>query len=184
MRRDVSGQFKDCAIVTVDGDRMFVYTASRDQAEEAADAIEEEARTRAWPLTIDLRRWHPDAEEWKDPRVPMPSDVASKRKERDLLMERERQDTIARGYPEFEVRADLRSHHDAVLLADELREDGLPVVRRWRYLVLGAEDEDSAKSLADFIHQAAPDDAEVKVEGSLAAVRGGAPPKLFSTLTL
>ena len=73
-----------------------------------------------------------------------------------------------RGYPEFEVRVDLSSRHNAVRLSEQLQREGLPTVRRWKYLLVGATDEDSAKALATRIRGEAPTDSRVKVEGTWA----------------
>jgi hypothetical protein len=149
LRHDLSRTFHDRVIVTVDGPRVFLYAGTRGQAEKARDAIEEEARVRDWAIDVYFRCWHPIAEEWEDPDLSLPDDDAARRSEREELMMRERDETADRGYPEFGVRADLYSRHDAVALTDQLRDEGLPVIRRWRYLLVGATDEDSAKELAD-----------------------------------
>ena len=47
-----------------------------------------------------------------------------------------------------------------------LRAEGLPAVRRWKYLVVGATDEDSAKALATRLEGEAPAGSKVTVEGS------------------
>ncbi len=74
-------------------------------------------------------------------------------------------------YPEFEVRAELNSRHDAVTLTERLRDEGLLPVRRWRYLLVGATDEDSATELAAHIKTEIPSGGQVKVEGTVAAAR-------------
>ncbi len=70
------------------------------------------------------------------------------------------------GEPEFEVRVDLPSHREAVRFAEHLRAEGLPAVRRWKYLVVGATDEDGARALATRLESEAPSGSEVVVEGS------------------
>jgi hypothetical protein len=40
------------------------------------------------------------------------------------------------------------------------------VIRRWKYLILGADNEDEAIALAKIIRQAAPARASIRVEGS------------------
>ena len=161
---------------------MFLYAGTREQAERAQDAIEVEARQHEWRLEVDLRHWHPIAEEWEDPDKPLPSDDAARLAERAELMAREREDTAARGYPEFEVRVDLPSHHEAVRLSDQLRQEGLPTVHRWRYLLVGATDEDSAKALAGRIRAEAPIGSRVNVEGTWAIVNAEQPPNPFAVL--
>lgn len=180
LKHDLSRQFRDRIIVSVDGARVFLYTGTRDQAEKARQAIEADARSRGWEVEINLRRWHPIAEEWQDPALPLPSGEHSLHVEREQLMKRERQETENRGYPEFEVRAQLASHHDTISLVNQLCEEGLPVVHRWKYLLVGATDEDSANEIARHLRAEAPNGAVVRVEGTVAAVRGARRPSAFS----
>ncbi len=86
--------------------------------------------------------------------------------EHEELIAAERQQLEETGEPEFEVRVDLPSHREAVHFAEQLRAEGLPAVRRWKYLVVGAADEDSAKALATRLEGEAPAGSKVTVEGS------------------
>ena len=167
---DLSEEFGDRLIVSQDGPRLFVYAATEEQLERAKDALGQEARRQGWRVSVDVRRWHPIEEEWVDPGVPLPDDDAARRAERESLMQRERAETAKRGYPEFEVRVTLPSHHAANALAETLRDEGLIVVKRWRFLVIGATDEDSAKALAEKIRSEAPSESEAEVEGTIQAV--------------
>ena len=161
---------------------MFLYAGTREQAEKARDAVEAEARQHGWAFDVDFRHWHPTAEEWEDPDKPLPEDDAARLSERGALMEHEREETAKRGYPEFEVRIDLPSRHDAAALSEQLRAEGLPAVHRWRYLLVGAADEDSAKALAERIRDDAPSGSRVKVEGTSAAAYAERPPNPFAVL--
>ena len=60
-------------------------------------------------------------------------------------------DALAAGQPGWEVHVQLRWHRQAVELAERLQAEGHPVIRRWRYLVLGANNEDDASALAGAI---------------------------------
>ena len=55
-------------------------------------------------------------------------------------------------------------------MADRLRDEGMPVVQRWRAVLVGAADEDSAAQLAERLKGEAPAGSEVTAEGSLRAV--------------
>lgn len=170
LRHDLSEAFHDRVIVTQDGGRVFLYAGTREQAQKAGDAVETEAREHGWVVDVDLRHWHPIAEEWEDPEKALPVDDDENGMEREALMMRERDETTKRGFPEFEVRADLPSRHDAVRLCRQLRKEGLPAVHRWKYLLVGASDEDSAKALAEQIKKEAPAGSQLNVEGTWAAV--------------
>jgi hypothetical protein len=169
-------------IVTQDEDLVFLYAGTREQAEKVRDLVEAEARQHLWTVDVDLRRWHPIAEEWKGPDELLPVDKDARQAEREALMAREREDATKRGYPEFEVRVDLLSHHDAVHLAEQLVAEGLPTVRRWKYLVVGVTDEDSDKALAERIRGEAPTGSRVEVEGTWAAVYATYPSNPFAVL--
>ncbi|MGN6816235.1 MAG: hypothetical protein ACTHK3_09140 [Solirubrobacterales bacterium] len=117
-------------------------------------------------MESDLRRWHPIAEEWESPDRPLPRDDAAKRAEREALMARERREADERGYPEFEVVVELPSHREAHELAERLEGEGVRCVRRWKYIVIGATDEDSAKRLAGQIRGEAPAGSKVIAQGT------------------
>jgi hypothetical protein len=182
LEHDLSEAFHDRVIVTRDGAWVFLYAGTREQAERAREVIEAEARQHGWALDVDFRHWHPTAEEWEDPDKPLPENDAVKLAEREELMAREREETAKRGYPEFEVRVDLPSRHDAIGLSEQLRKEGLPAVHRWRYLLVGATDEDSAKALAERIQNEAPSGSRVKVESTWAAAYAERPPNPFAVL--
>jgi hypothetical protein len=64
----------------------------------------------------------------------------------------------------FEVRVQLPTHRAAVALASRLQAEGYPVVRRWRFLVAGANNADQAEEFAARIRQEAPAGAVVSIE--------------------
>ena len=96
--------------------------------------------------------------------------------------ESEHADEVTEGYPEWEVRVECHSHHDTNTLADKLEAEGVQSVRRWRYLLLGALDEDSARALAERIKAELPEGCTITVEGTLPAVTSGMPPNPFAVL--
>jgi hypothetical protein len=180
LEHDLDAAFADRLILSRDGADVFLYAGSRDQAERARDAVLDLARRNGWQLEPQLTHWHPAAEEWEDPDKPLPEGDAAALSEHEELIARERQETEERGYPEFEVRVDLPSHRDAAELAKRLRGEGLPSVHRWRFLLIGATDEDGAKELATRIESEAPAGSTVKVEGTWAAVYKERPPNPFA----
>ena len=149
LEHELSDAFHDRLIVSGDGPRVFVYAGTREQAERARDLIAKLATTHGWTLDAELTHWHPEAEEWEDPDLPLPESDAARVAEHEELIAAEREQLAESGAPEFEVRVDLPSHREAVRFAELLRAEGLPAVRRWKYLVVGATDEDSAKAAGD-----------------------------------
>ena len=163
---DLQKSFGDRLIVSGDGADVLVYAGERGQADAAADAIRAIAGEHGWDVEFELRRWHPEAEEWEDPDTPLPVTEAERAAEHAQLVEREREETAERGYAEYEVKVHCSSHRDTVKLADRLREEGLPIVRRWKYLLVGASDEDAANALAERLRAEAPAGATVTAEVS------------------
>jgi hypothetical protein len=163
---ELSLAFHDRVIVSRDGARTFAYAGTREQAERAGDFIAKLAEQRGWSAVTELKHWHPLAERWEEPDLPLPADDAARVAEHEELIAAERGELEERGAPEFEVRVDLPSHREAVRFAERLRAEGLPAVRRWKYLVVGAADEDSAKQLAARLRSEAPGGSEVATEGS------------------
>jgi len=74
------------------------------------------------------------------------------------------------------------SHHETRKLADQLEQEGLRLVRRWHYLLLGAADEDEAKTLAARIRREAPEGCEVTAKGNLLEVYEEGPQNPFAVL--
>jgi hypothetical protein len=166
LEHELSDAFHDRLIVSGDGPRVFVYAGTREQAERARDLIAKLAARHSWELSSELTHWHPEAEEWEDPDLPLPDSDAARVAEHEELIAVERRRLAETGEPEFEVRVDLPSHGEAGRFAEMLRAEGLPAVRRWKYLVVGATDEDSAKALATRLEGEAPAGSKVTVEGS------------------
>ncbi|HEY8810826.1 MAG TPA: hypothetical protein VIM28_12480 [Solirubrobacterales bacterium] len=182
LEHDLSDAFHDRVIVSRDGARVFLYAGTREQAERARGAVEADAKQHGWAVDVEFRHWHPTAEDWEDPDKPLPEDDAAKLVEREALIAHEREEAARTGHPEFEVRVDLPSRHDAVRFSERLREEGLPTVHRWRFLLVGATDEDMANDLAERIRNEAPSGSRVKVEGTWAAAYAERPPNPFAVL--
>jgi hypothetical protein len=163
---DLSAAFHDRVIVTRDGTTVFLYAGDREQAEGARALVEDFAQREKEELAVDFRRWHPEAQDWRPADEPLAEDAAARAAEHHARIARERAEVEKQGYPEYEVRVDLPSRREAEKWADRLREEGLPTVHRWRFVLVGATDEDSANALAERIRAEAPAMAKVAVEGT------------------
>ncbi len=167
-------------IVSVDAHELFLYAGSREQAQAATEAVRGLAAKSGATLEVELRRWHPVAEEWADPDQPLPEDGSAADAEHQELIEQEREESSERQAAEYEVRVETASHHETVALAEQLDALGVPHLRRWRYLLVGAADEQAAAALADQIRGLAPAGSSVEVEATLAAVAQDAPANPFA----
>jgi hypothetical protein len=119
--------------VTRDGSTVFVYAASRLEAESAQGAVDAELRELGTtPTRAILEHWLADEERWDD----------------EPPQETWEEETIDRGYAPWEVRVDARSRAEADALADRLEADGHAVVRRFSFVIVGAASEEEARQLA------------------------------------
>jgi hypothetical protein len=180
LEHDLDSAFADRVVISRDGGELFCYTDSREQAERVAELIAKLAAEHGWHLATELRRWHPTAEQWEDPDKPLPVGDAELEAEHEELIEDEDQESSARGYPEYEVKIDCTSRHEAKQLAKKLRGEGIPTVVRWRYVLVGALDEDSADAIAERLRNEAPPGCTVTAEGTLQAVYDDQPPNPFA----
>ncbi len=174
-RHDLGDAFQDRVVVSHDGERVFAYAATREQADAAARVINSVAAERQWQITTELRRWHPVAEQWEDPDAPLPQSDAELVNERDQAMQAERDESRSRGFPGFEVRVRAPSREDARQLADRLRGEGIECVQRWEFVVIGAADADTARALAERIRGEAPPGSQVRAEASISEAAAEAP---------
>jgi hypothetical protein len=152
---------------SVDGPRLFLYADTEDAAREADRVVREVLALRQLNAECTLDRWHPVAQEWQDASVPLPETREALAAEHERLIESETEQSRETGQAAWQVRVELPSLRAAVELGGRLRADGHPVVRRWKYLILGADNEDDAVALAQMIKQAAP--ANTSIQASLAA---------------
>jgi hypothetical protein len=164
-----SNSLHDRVIISRDADELFCYGGTREQVDAAHELIQKLADEHGWKPAFELRHWHPVAEQWEDPDVPLAEDDAARAAEHAELIEQERKEVAEQQYPDFEVRITCHSHRDAAQLSQKLRDEGVPNVHRASYVLVGATDEDSANALADRLRAEAPEGSEVHVEGSAAA---------------
>jgi hypothetical protein len=166
LEHDLSRAFHDRVIVSNNGTTIYLYAGDREQAEKARVLVERLTQEDEEEIGVTFTRWHPEAEEWRPADEPLPADADTRAAEHAARVARERQESEANGYPEYEVRIDLPSHKEAEEFAERLRGEGLPTVHRWKYVLVGASDEDSANQLAERIRGEAPADSSVAVEGT------------------
>lgn len=180
LEHDLETAFGRRVIVSHEGERIYLYAGDRAQLERAHGVVQGQLDQKGWDARFDLRHWHEDAEDWEDPDAAEPTTAAEKEAEHERLMKAEDEEAAARGgLAEFEVRVEFPSHREAKEFAAKLEDEGLEPVRRWRYMVVGAADEDAANELADRIRAEAPADSKVTAEGSLAAAWRERPPNPF-----
>jgi hypothetical protein len=156
-------------VVTGDGSHVFLYTATLKQAQVAERVVREvlSEQDDLHATVSPIMRWHPVEERWEDASDALPrtrQEVDTEHARWEEQQEREAQEL---GFAEWEVRVDLASHRDAVEFASRLEAEGIsPIVRRWKYLLIGTETDDDARALAERLRAEAPSGATVKAEAS------------------
>jgi hypothetical protein len=123
--------------VSRDGDELFIYAESREQAARARQIVQAELdEERLTAVVTEPERWLADEERWSD-EPPEPGFE---------------EEILARGYAPWEVRVECKSHDEAQELADQLEAEGHSVVRRFMYVIVGASSEEEARDLARRLH--------------------------------
>jgi hypothetical protein len=153
-------------IVTRDGSKLFLYTTTEDEADEAARVVRELSTAEGLTAEIRTMRWHPVEAAWKDSSVPLPHTESEEALERQRREERERREVEAGADYDWHVLARARDRAEAAALERRLLEDELPVTRRWRFLTIGALTEEQADEIASAIRRDLPE-AEVRIEPTL-----------------
>jgi hypothetical protein len=123
--------------VTHDGDTVFVYASSAAQAEQARRVVEAALREAGLEArSIKVEHWLSDEERWDD----------------EPEAQEWEEEVAQRGFAPWEVRVECDSHREAQELADALEAQGYSVVRRWRYVIVGADSREEAEKLAQRLH--------------------------------
>jgi hypothetical protein len=162
--KDIRGQVgRGIAVGAGDG-RIFLYASTETAARDAERAARDVLAGHGIAAESAVHRWHPIEEQWEDPGLPMPQTEAEREAEHQRLVDAETAESHAAGVAQWDVRVELGSHRQAVALARELESEGRAVVRRWKFLLVAASNEDEARELAGQIRQQAPPGAAVRVE--------------------
>jgi len=152
-------------VVGTDGGRdLFLYTHTRQAAAAAQQSVADILAVHGMKPDFRLERWHPVEEEWESADAALPTTAAEIGHERQHLDSEETSESLALGIALFEIRVQLPSHRQAVALAERLRAEGYSVVRRWRFLVAGANNADQAEEFAAKIRKEVPAGSVVSIE--------------------
>jgi hypothetical protein len=161
---DIRGQVGRGVAVGAGDAQIFMYAGTETAARDAERIAREVLAGHGIAAESAVHRWHPIEEQWETPDVPMPQTSAEREAEHQRLVDAETAESLAAGAAQWEVRVELGSHRQAVALARKLEGEGRAVVRRWKFLLVGAVNEDGARELAGQIRQEAPPGAAVLVE--------------------
>jgi len=140
---------------------VSAYTDDRAAAEAAARAAQEVAGRYGLAARVSVECWHPVKRTWEDASAGSQRDLAE---EHDYQEREDRRLSAETGVAQWRVRVELRTHRDAVALAQRLSSEGHQVDQGRKSVVARADSEDDAHRLAEKIQQYAPSDAEVHAE--------------------
>jgi hypothetical protein len=183
LEHEVAGDLGDRIAVSRDGDELFLYAGTEAAVRAAERVVRADMEEHGLEGTVELARWHDDAEDWEAPDAALPGTAEERAAEHARLMQREDREEVAEGYASWEVRVELPSRDDARALAERLKREGVPSVRRWKYLFVGAADEDSAREWAERLRGEVPQESNVTVEGTFASVERRNPFAVFGAGT-
>ena len=144
--------------------QIFLYAGTENAARQAEQVARDVLAADGIGAEFAVHRWHPIEEEWESPDVAMPQTEAERQAEHQRLEDAETAESLASGTAGWQARVEFPAHHDAVAMAAKLHDEGRTVVRRWRFLVVGANNEDDARALADQLRGEAPPGATVRAE--------------------
>ena len=123
--------------VSRDGDTVFVYAATRAEAENAHAVVEAELRSHGIEArTSRVEHWLDEEDRWDDE---PPGETWEEEK-------------LDRGYAPWEVRVECSSRQEAGELADQLESEGYKPERRFNYLIVGTASREEADALAARLH--------------------------------
>jgi hypothetical protein len=123
--------------VSRDGDELFVYAASRAEAEQAQKVVESELRTLdVEAKTSRVEHWLEHEERWDD----------------EPKAETWEEEELDHGYAPWEVRVTAPSHHEAKALVEQLESEGYRPLRRFQYVIVGTASKEDADRLAARLH--------------------------------
>ncbi len=156
-------------IVTRSGSEVFLYAGAEPEAREAERVVRELLAEHELGAAVAMTRWHPVEEAWRDAAEPLPSTDAERAAEEERKIEAETREVAVEGEFDWEVRVELPSHRAMTGVAERLEGEGLPVVRRWRYLLVGALTEEGAREMAERIEREGPEGTRARVDATMSA---------------
>jgi hypothetical protein len=148
-------------VVSRDGNEIFVYAATRGEAETAREVIEAELRENGIEAaTGAVEHWLDEEDRWDG----------------DPPDETWEEEALAQGYAPWEVRVECDSQDEARRLAEQLEQEGYGVERRFQYVLAGTETREDAEALAARLHGSVEGGGDIvweTVPGNPFAVFGG-----------
>jgi hypothetical protein len=153
-------------IVSRDGPRLFLYAWHEESAREAERVVRDLMDEDKLSGEVQLMRWHPAADDWRPADQPLPEDEheldAEQREHAQAGKHAGRQSHSFA----WEVVIDLPDLRTTREFAHRLEGEGLPVKRRWKYLLVGTDTEEAAVELGQRLEGETPEEARVGIRAN------------------
>jgi len=153
-------------IVTRDGPHLFLYARHEPSAREAERVIRELLEEDGLAAEVELKRWHPVEDAWKPADEPLPESEEDVEAERLRHEEAEAREAAESGHHQWEVVVQTPDLRTTIDFAKTLEERGLPVKRRWHYLLVGTTTEENAIALGKELEGEVPEGGAVGVRAN------------------
>lgn len=151
--------------VSADDHEVFLYADTEEAARQARQVVADILDAHGVRADYVLDRWHHAEEKWEDASVPLPTTPEQLAAEHAVLEQEETAESRASGDAAWEVRIEFASHRDAKAFASRLEQEGYGrLVRRFHFLLIGAENEDEVNELADRLRGELPEGASLSIE--------------------
>ncbi|MBM3667907.1 MAG: hypothetical protein FJW90_10620 [Actinobacteria bacterium] len=153
-------------IVTRDGSSLFLYAWHEPSIREAERVVRELMEDDELTGEVQLMRWHPVAEQWRPADEPLPQSDTELLAEERADAEAGRREREATGEYPWEVVIDLPDVRSTRELGEELIGRGLPVKRRYKYLLVGTPTEEAAIELGESFQGKVPEGSHVGIRSN------------------
>jgi len=157
-------------VVTRDGLQLFLYAWHEPSAREGERVVRELLEADGLAAEVELKRWHPDADEWRPAEEALPSTPEEAAAERERHASAAAKESADSGDYEWQVVIHMPDFGSGRDFAKQLVERGLPVKRRWRYVLIGVATEEQAIELGTELEDEVPEGAAVGVRGNPNAI--------------
>jgi hypothetical protein len=179
LEHDLASSFDDRVFLERHRAEVSAYAGDQAQAGKVAELVRSLAEKHGWHIETHLLEWDEVKVEWVEGSHAVPHDTRHNA-EHARIIAQERASSLAHGFPDWEAKVECPNHHDVLALAKQLTAEQIPNVHRWRYLVVGANDEDSGNALAERIRKEAPEGTITIVQASPQAILANQPRNPFS----
>jgi hypothetical protein len=153
-------------IVTRDGNKIFLYAWHEQSAREAEGVVRDLLEEEKLAGEVRLMRWHPVEDAWRPASEPLPETQEEKEAEAQRHAAAEAEERDVTGDYDWQVVVELDELRATREFADGLIKEGLPVKRRFKYVLVGALTEEAAVDLGERLESEAPEGSKVAIRAN------------------